>query len=127
MYRAYQMPNKLLRLSNLHSLSLSLSTFPPRFCRTSAAAVLVTASLCLAPLGWDDQGYLQFAGARAEGAPLKNEVQELDDDLLVEDDGSSQLAGDPAKTDLPQLQLITSDEEKALLGNWGDSEDEDGD
>jgi hypothetical protein len=127
MYQAYQMPNKLLRFSNLHSLSLPLSTFFARFCRTSAAAVLVTASLCLAPLDWDDQGYLRFAGARAEGAPLNDEGQELDDDLLVEDDGSHHLAGNPAKTDLPQLQLITSDEEKALLGNWGDSEDEDGD
>lgn len=56
-----------------------------------------------------------------------------DDDLPAEeeqenaDDGSSMLQDDDKRFSMDRLIPITMSEEEALLGNWGDEEEEDSD
>lgn len=83
--------------------------------------------LCAAPIGWDDRGHLLFAEARADDQRLEDDDQDVEDDLEVKDDGSSRLADFSGKRHLEEMRPLSSDEEKSLLGNWGDAEDEDGD
>ena len=49
------------------------------------------------------------------------------EELESTDDGSRALKGHETTFDLEALRPISADEEKALLGDWGDTENEDSD
>lgn len=49
------------------------------------------------------------------------------EELESTDDGSRALKGHETSFDLEALRPVSADEEKALLGDWGDAENEDGD
>ena len=48
-----------------------------------------------------------------------------EDDELDEDDGSRSLDNQPRLIDVEQLKPVSQAEEQTLLGDWGDSENED--
>lgn len=130
MYQAYRMPNKSFLLSGLWRFLSRPPSGNYNVLQTTALTFLLTASLSLVPAGWDDQGCLRLVGAWAAESQLENSddgAMELDDEVSVEDDGSARLGTRPPPQNPPQLQPLSSDEEKALLGNWGDADDEDGD
>ncbi len=132
MYQAYRMPHQSFRLSCLWRHAQRPATGCQRILKTTALALLLTASLSLTPAGWDERGRPQLVGAWAaasqvdDGVP-DDDASELDDETGGEDDGSARLGVDPLPEEPPQWQSLSSDEEKALLGNWGDADDEDGD
>ena len=48
-----------------------------------------------------------------------------EDDELDDDDGSQSLNNEPHPIDVEQLKPVSPAEEQTLLGDWGDSENED--
>ena len=58
-------------------------------------------------------------------------IESMDDEAELdgarEDDGSKALQDRYMHLDLKNIQPLSLEEEEALLGNWGDSEAEDGD
>ena len=59
-------------------------------------------------------------------APVGEAVAE-DDRIVEHDDGSSLLTDRYRDLDLKNIAPLSREEEAALLGNWGDTDAEDGD
>ena len=65
------------------------------------------------------------ATAAAETAAFDGNEGEESDELDGDDDGSRALDHSATAIDVELLRPITPDEEQSLLGDWGDSENED--
>lgn len=98
-------------------------------CRPVARKTLVATLLVLgAALAGSVPGFSQAATDQAQ-APGDTSSQIEDDEQsgLQNDDGSSVLPNKPSTGVDRYLQPVTPLEERQLLGNWGDSADEDED
>ena len=92
--------------------------------RTLVAALLLVAGTLIQP------DTVHAAADDTEQALADNEASAYDGDLseddeLDEDDGSRSLDNQPRLIDVEQLKPVSQAEEQTLLGDWGDSENED--
>ena len=97
----------------------------PGFRKRFVSGLTITATVCLLSVSAvshaNEQMKEQAASRITENI---NEEAESDDQ---QDDGSSALQDRYMHLDLKNIKPLSLEEEEALLGNWGDSEAEDGD
>ena len=109
-----------------NTVPLSDSVSPPasnsgNYARMAAAVCLLLAT-ALAPISV----YADEITPNSEPT-INNELAIEDEDPESADDGSSALRDMFKSYDLKDVEPISAKEEAALLGNWGDSDAEDGD
>ncbi len=116
-------PSKSIQSRDSFPLSAQSSVYPAP---SAGPLVLVLAtSLLIATTMTPITAYAEHLSNAA--TEMDDKLDSEDEDLDTADDGSSALPDFYKLYDLEDVKPISAEEEEALLGNWGDSDAEDGD
>ena len=111
---------------NTHQLSQS-STPQDRHRRGLVALLLLCGAVLITghPVYASPDDEATTPGVAETSETSDGGLDEDDDELDGNDDGSRALIGKAQAVDIKRLQPVSADEEQVLLGDWGDSENED--